>query len=113
MQEHDPKELQLIGIDPDSPEVDQIMGPVGCPKCEQIGFKGRRAIFEFMKMNSEVRDLAFQRAPAEEIRAVAIRTGMRTLVDDGRLKTLAGSTTPAEVARFAQAEFLTSGNVDI
>ena len=41
--------------------------------------------------------------------AVAIRTGMRTLVDDGRLKTLAGSTTPAEVARFAQAEFLTSG----
>ena len=38
---------------------------------------------------------------------------MRTLVDDGRLKTLAGSTTPAEVARFAQAEFLTSGNVDI
>ncbi len=113
MQEHDPKELQLIGIDPDSPEVDQIMGPVGCPKCENIGFKGRRAIFEFMKMNSEVRDLAFQRAPAEEIRAVAIRTGMRTLVDDGRLKILAGSTTPAEVARFAQAEFLTSGNVDI
>ena len=107
-QDHDPKELQLIGIDPDSPEVDQIMGPVGCPKCENIGFKGRRAIFEFMKMNSEVRDLAFQRAPAEEIRAVAIRTGMRTLVDDGRLKTLAGSTTPAEVARFAQAEFLTS-----
>ena len=113
MQEHDPKELQLIGIDPDSPEVDQIMGPVGCPKCDNIGFKGRRAIFEFMKMNSEVRDLAFQRAPAEEIRAVAIRTGMRTLVDDGRLKCLAGSTTPAEVARFAQAEFLTSGNVDI
>jgi type IV pilus assembly protein PilB len=112
-QDLDPKELQLIGIDPDSPEVDQIMGPVGCPKCENIGFKGRRAIFEFMKMNSEVRDLAFQRAPAEEIRAVAIRTGMRTLVDDGRLKTLAGSTTPAEVARFAQAEFLTSGNVDI
>ena len=64
----DPKELQLIGIDPDSPEVDQIMGPVGCPKCDNIGFKGRRAIFEFMKMNSEVRDLAFQRAPAEEIR---------------------------------------------
>ena len=113
MQDHDPKELRMIGIEPDSPEVDQIMGPVGCPKCDNIGFKGRRAIFEFMKMNSEVRDLAFQRAPAEEIRAVAIRTGMRTLVDDGRLKTLAGSTTPGEIARFAQAEFLTSGNVDI
>lgn len=112
-QDLDPKELQLIGIDPDSPEVDQIMAPGGCPKCENIGFKGRRAIFEFMKMNSEVRDLAFQRAPAEEIRAVAIRTGMRTLVDDGRLKTLSGSTTPSEVARFAQAEFLSSGNVDI
>ena len=39
--------------------------------------------------------------------------GMRTLVQDGKIKILRGDTTPEEIARFAQAEALLEGNVDI
>ena len=56
---------------------------------------------------------AFQRASIDKITAAAVRGGMRTLVDDGKIKILRGVTTPKEVARFAQAEHLLEANVDI
>ena len=55
-------------------------------------------------MNSEIRDLAFERAPIAKIREAAIRGGMRSLLSDGKIKILRGDTTPSEVARFAQIE---------
>ena len=64
-------------------------------------------------MNAEIRDLAFNRAPLGQIRQAAIRGGMKTLVEDGKLKILRGDTTAEEISRFAQAEALLEGNVDI
>ena len=89
------------------------MRPKGCSHCGNIGFRGRKAIFEMMILNSEIRELAFRRAPISQIRDAAIRSGMRSLVDDGKLKIMRGDTTPAEVAKFAQAETLLANNVDI
>jgi type IV pilus assembly protein PilB len=66
-----------------------------------------------MKMNSEVRELAFNRAGIDALRAAAVRSGMTTLVEDGKKKILRGVTTPIEVARFAQAEVLLAENIDI
>ena len=66
-----------------------------------------------MMMNNECRELAFNRAAISEIRAAAIRSGMRSLLDDGRIKILRGDTTTEEIARFAQAEQLMSTNVDM
>ena len=34
----------------------------GCPNCSGTGYRGRKAIFELMRMNAEVRELAFERA---------------------------------------------------
>ena len=82
----------------------KVMKAVGCPVCNKIGYKGRKAIFEMMIMNSEIRDLAFQRAGVSKIRAAAIRGGMRSLLADGRIKILKGVTTPDEVAKYAQIE---------
>ena len=59
-----------------------------------------------MKLNTEIRELAFERAPIGELRAAARRSGMRNLVEDGKIKILRGETTPSEVARFAQVESL-------
>lgn len=109
----DPKFLRIIGIDPSEVESANICRPVGCSQCNKAGFRGRKAIFEMMRMNAEVRDLAFNRASIDVIRAAAIRNGMKTLVEDGKRKVLRGVTTPEEVARFAQAEALTAENVDI
>ena len=57
-----------------------------------------------MIMNSEIRELAFQRSGVSKLRAAAIRGGMRSLVEDGKIKILRGMTTAAEIANFAQIE---------
>ncbi len=109
--EPDPRMMRVVGIGPD--EAAGIHRAVGCSHCGKIGFRGRKAIFEMLVMNSEIRELAFKRASIDAIRDAGIRTGMRTLVEDGKLKILNGITTPEEVARFAQAEILVEANVDI
>jgi type IV pilus assembly protein PilB len=109
--EPDPRMMRVVGIGPD--EAAGIHRPVGCGHCGKIGFRGRKAIFEMLKMNAEIRDLAFNRAPIGKIRDAGIRNGMRTLVEDGKLKILRAVTTCEEVARFAQAEELLAANIDI
>ena len=111
--EHDERVERLIGIEADDRANGNIQQPVGCGKCGQTGYRGRRAIFELMKMNTEIRELAFERSSIDKLRAAAIRGGMRQLVNDGKVKVLRGDTTPEEVARFAQASALTESNVDI
>ncbi|MBX3372389.1 MAG: Flp pilus assembly complex ATPase component TadA [Phycisphaeraceae bacterium] len=109
----DQKMLRLVGITEEDRLGGDIRQPIGCGQCGSFGFRGRKAIFELMKMNSEIRELAFERASIDRIRAAAIRAGMRTLVNDGKLKILRGATTPAEVAKYAQAAALLTTNVDI
>jgi type IV pilus assembly protein PilB len=46
--------------------------------------------------------MAFQGAPSQEIRKVAIKAGMTTLYDDGIRKVLEGITTIDEVFRVAK-----------
>ena len=109
----DKKMLELIGITQDEVEKNPVYKAVGCSSCGNLGYKGRKAIFEMIVMNNEIRDLAFNRAPLSHIRQAAIRNGMKSLVEDGKIKALRGETTPEEIARFAQAEALLEGNVDI
>jgi type IV pilus assembly protein PilB len=111
--EPDPRMLRLVGITEEELEKHGVHGPAGCSHCGNIGFRGRKAIFEMFRMNSELRELAFNRASIDVVRDAAIRSGMRTLVEDGKIKVLRGETTPDEVARFAQAELLVESNVDI
>ncbi len=99
----DPKHLQLVGITPEE-AAGKVMKAVGCPVCNKAGYKGRKAIFEMMIMNSEIRELAFQRSGVSKLRAAAIRGGMRSLLGDGRIKILKGVTTPDEIAKYAQIE---------
>ncbi len=107
----DAKQLRVVDIDP-AEAVGKVHKAAGCGKCNGVGFKGRKAIFEMMMMNAEIRDLAFSRAPVSELRAAALRTGMRSLLGDGKLKILNGVTTPSEIAKFAQADTLVEANID-
>jgi len=97
----DHKYLNLINLEP-ADALGRVNKPVGCPVCVNTGFKGRRAIFEMMLMNAEIRDLAFNRAPVVQLRNAALKSGMLPLVHDGKLKVLGGMTTADEVARVAQ-----------
>ncbi|HRP61695.1 MAG TPA: ATPase, T2SS/T4P/T4SS family [Phycisphaerales bacterium] len=109
----DPKLLKLMDITEEEAAKGNICRPVGCAHCGKIGYRGRRAIFEMMTLNSEIRELAFQRASIGRVREAAIRAGMRSLLADGKIKILRGDTTPAEVAKFAQAETLVESNIDV
>jgi len=70
---------------------------VGCRECRNTGFHGRRAIFEWMNTNNEIRQLVLKNASTDAIRSAACRAGMRTLAEDGRRLVEAGITTIEEV----------------
>ena len=107
----DTRLMQLVDID--SSENDgRILRAVGCGACNGVGYKGRKAIFEMLKMTTELREMAFARATVADMRQSAIRAGMRTLLQDGKLKILNGVTTMEEISRFAQAEVLVPANID-
>ncbi len=101
----DPKYLAVVGMTPEEAK-GKIYGPGGCQVCSGGGYKGRRGIYEMMLMNAEIREMAFRQEPVSKIRQAAIAAGMRSLVDDGKLKIQKGLTTPMEVARSTQVEGL-------
>ncbi|HEV7298254.1 MAG TPA: GspE/PulE family protein [Tepidisphaeraceae bacterium] len=102
----DPMWLKLAGITDKDRQGKTIYKPKGCDFCGGIGFRGRQGIFEMMQMNNELRTLAFDRAPSNKIRKAAIASGMKTLLQDGKLKILAGVTTAEEIVKVAQVEGL-------
>jgi type IV pilus assembly protein PilB len=73
--------------------------PVGCRRCGGNGYRGRVGLYEVMDVSPEIQKLALERRPAEEIRDVAVRQGMRRLRDDGLEKVRQGRTSVAEIAR--------------
>ncbi|MAE65483.1 MAG: pilus assembly protein PilB [Phycisphaeraceae bacterium] len=101
-----PRLMQLCNLKPEELEGQKIYEAVGCPICSNTGFHGRRGIYELMLMNSEIRDLAFKRAPLNQVRDAAQASGMRNLLGDGKLKVLDGVTTLDEVSKIAQVEGL-------
>lgn len=102
----DPHYLRLLDIKPDDIHKHPIYKGSGCGRCQNTGYKGRLGIFEMLEMNNEIRELAFARAPASELRRAARASGMKTLMMDGKAKIFEGITTPEEIAKVSQAEGL-------
>jgi type IV pilus assembly protein PilB len=76
----------------------------GCAQCDQSGYKGRIAIHEVLEITDEVRELISNRGSELAIRKAAMRTGMRTLFEDGLEKAARGLTTLDELLRVASPE---------
>ena len=72
---------------------------VGCQRCGNTGYRGRIGLYEVMEVTQAIREAILERAPAEQIAAVAVSEGMRRLRDDGMAKVTAGITSLAEVTR--------------
>ena len=68
----------------------------GCNHCSHTGYRGRKAVFELMMMNSTIREMTFRSEPAQNIRRQARLFGMKTLAEDAVDKALQGITTLAE-----------------
>jgi general secretion pathway protein E len=83
------------GIRP--PPAGTVFEPVGCPACNQLGYRGRTGIYELLMINDTVRRLCLDKADAGSIRNAAVAAGMVALRFDGARKVVQGMTTPEEV----------------
>jgi type II secretion system protein E len=90
-------ELRALRIEPGQLLGAQVMKPVGCEQCCQIGYKGRIGIFEIFIIDDEVRHMINKRSSTLMLRQRARELGMRTLREDGVRKILAGLTSAEEV----------------
>ena len=81
-----------------------IYKSVGCRECRNTGFHGRRAIFEWMDSDNEIRQLVLRNASSDQIRDAARRAGMKTLADDGWRLVRLGVTTVDEVLSVTTAK---------
>ena len=100
----DKRTLQLLGFTEEELAGKTVWKGKGCKRCNNTGYRGRIGIFEMVTMNAHLRDLAFNLAPTSELRSAARAAGMRTLLEDGKIKILNGVTTPADLLRVTQAE---------
>ncbi len=73
----------------------------GCKSCRSTGYKGRVALHELLVTDEALRSALARRSPAEELREIAIRGGMTTLLQDGIEKALAGRTDLAQALAVA------------
>ena len=106
--EPDPRILRVLGFRAEEIESRKFYRGRGCNACGGTGYKGRQGIFELLEMTTSIRELAFNRAPLNEIRKAARASGMRSLLEDGRTKIINGVTTPDELVRITQAADLVS-----
>lgn len=71
----------------------------GCKECDDSGYKGRIGIHEVMLIDDELRAAILRRASAAELKDLAIKNGMTTMIEDGIKKALKGITTLEEILR--------------
>ncbi len=72
---------------------------VGCPACQNTGFKGRVGIYEMLDVGSEMQHAIAREVGLPELVTLARQTGYRSLAQEGALKVVQGATTLDEVLR--------------
>ena len=92
--------LRQIGLSPSEVGDKQFYYGRGCPNCNNTGYKGRKGIFEMVRITNPVRELINSRAPAVVIRQKAVEQGMVTLRQDGLRNIFDGETTIEEILKY-------------
>ncbi len=93
----DELERKMLRLKPtDEPK---IFKPQGCKRCNQNGYRGRMAIIELLRIDSDMDSLISRRAHLDELQRMAIDKGFITLAEDGVRRVLEGHTSLAEVMR--------------
>ena len=85
-------------------EVDPLFvyEPVGCKRCNNVGYSGRIGIYEVLEMTDELSELVLKEHSELAIEAEAKRQGMITMKQDGIGKVLTGITSLEEVISTAE-----------
>jgi len=93
----DPVERRLLALDPE--EDVQLFRPGGCRECDRLGYRGRFALLEVLRFDSDLDDLIARRATLKELGTAASEKGFQSLATHGARNVLNGRTSLEEVAR--------------
>ncbi|HEX3694826.1 MAG TPA: type IV-A pilus assembly ATPase PilB [Polyangia bacterium] len=97
-------ELRNLGAKDEEIDTATCFKGAGCNVCGGSGYKGRIAVYEVMTFIDPLKELVLQGASGAELKAEAIRNGMRTLRMSGVSKVCAGVSSFDEVARITAAD---------
>jgi len=92
-----PADIKASGLTAEQIGTAKFMHGKGCSNCNKTGYRGRQGIYEMLRLDGKLREMAFKGASAQEMRRHAKSKGMRNLLDDGLLKVCKGMTTFEEV----------------
>jgi general secretion pathway protein E len=87
------------GIAPEEAAGYRFMAGSGCGTCRGTGFKGRKAIAEFLVLDDELRELIVANAPIRQIKDAARKRGTRMLREAAMDLVRLGETTLQEINR--------------
>jgi type II secretory ATPase GspE/PulE/Tfp pilus assembly ATPase PilB-like protein len=79
--------------------LDRVFRGEGCAYCSNTGYKGRFGLFEQFDVTGDISDAIAAGASIAELRSLAKKNGMRTLVELGIERVMSGETTPEEMIR--------------
>jgi type II secretory ATPase GspE/PulE/Tfp pilus assembly ATPase PilB-like protein len=92
-----PAEARILGVNADA--APHIYRAGACEYCNHRGYRGRLAIMEVLRMDSDIDELIARRATAREVRNAATDKGFRSLAEDAIRRVLEGVTSIEEVGR--------------
>ncbi|MCB1118342.1 MAG: type II secretion system ATPase GspE [Chlamydiia bacterium] len=93
------KEIQSVAL----PKVDQLYRGKGCQECFETGFRGRHGLYELMLIDPSIRRQIAVSPDAVDLRQLALKQGMLTLLRHGSQLVQEGVTTVSEVLRATRA----------
>ncbi len=91
--------LSSLSLSRPMEEEETVFRGSGCESCNGSGYKGRISVNEVLVASEAVREAILRKCSAAEIRMIAIREGMTSMLDDGFEKVRSGTTTAEEVLR--------------
>ena len=80
-----------------------IYTPVGCPKCNHIGYRGRTGIYEMIEVDDTLRNMIHDGASEHQMEEYA-RKRTPSIRHEGMLRVLAGDTSLEEVLRVTRED---------
>ncbi len=93
------KKIDQFYRPPTKPLTDEKGRPYTCPNCQGVGYVGRTAVFEYMEITDELRQLIASGAKVEQIKAACRKQGMLYLQEQALRKVIEGTTSVDEVLR--------------
>ena len=89
-------EKEQLGVDPSKPLT--LYQSAGCPQCRHMGFAGRTGIHEIIEVDRKLEAMIHDNASEQALETYA-RTQSAGILQSGRNKVIAGTTTLKEVLR--------------